>query len=209
MPFRLTLSSCHTPFALALVMSFALPALGIQPGRWTHTSEADFEPGEVDGTVVTNLGDVKLAAATSVLDELPEGVTLIYDIETVDGVTYLAAGPEGKLLKIEDGKAVEVAGFENEQVFCLYAAGNGKKLLVGISGNPAKVMIHQAGAEPITMELPDDRFVWDMTTLGDHDRLLVATGPEGRILSIDGPDQIDVVLDTAQANVLCLAASPA
>lgn len=191
-----------------LVLCAAAPfAMAIQPGKWTHTTEADFEPGEVDGTVVTNLGDVKLAAATATVEELPEGVSLIYDIETVEGVTYLAAGPEGKLLKVADGKAEEVAAVEGEQVFCL-AMSDGE-LVLGISGETARVARLAEGKIETLIEMPDAKFVWDVIRVGDA--LLVATGPEGVVyraaLPVGEEAEAEVVLDTAQANVLCLAAT--
>ncbi len=201
----------------ALALAIVLPAYGIKPGRWTHTNEADFQAGKVEGTVVSNLGDVKLAAATTTLDEMPEGVTLIYDIQTVGGVTYLAAGPEGKLLKVEDDKAVEVAAFANEQVFTLAALGD--QLLIGISGNKARLAALRDDQVIDLVALDDARFIWDILPMGQD--VLLATGPEGVIYRLTDvaavaeglvagepiePAAPVVLLDTAQANVLCLAA---
>ena len=95
-------------------------ASAVQPQRWTHTNEADFEPGEVDGTIVTSLGDVKLATESQVAGDLPEGSTVIYDIHRLpDGVTYIAAGPEGKLLRRDGDGWAQVADLPGEQVFSL------------------------------------------------------------------------------------------
>jgi len=210
--------------AVALLLLAAAPlAAAIQPGRWAHTTEADFEPGEVEGTVVTNLGDIKLAAATETLDELPEGVTIIYDIESLtfgggqaNRATYIAAGPEGKLLKIEDGKAIEVRAFEDEQVFCL--AEYRSQLLIGVSGEKARVVaLNKMGEFTTLYELPEgERFIWDIVATNpkpghivDHSRLFFATGPNGKLFHTgEEAGQLVEVLDTAQANVLCLAAGP-
>ena len=100
---------------------------------WTHSTEADFEAGETDGVVVTNLGDLKLATSAEAVGELPEGVSVIYDMAEVGGVTYLAVGPEGRVLVLRDGEYEEVAVFEGEQVFTLAVDGGGR-LLIGVSG---------------------------------------------------------------------------
>jgi outer membrane protein assembly factor BamB len=193
-------SSPRLALVLVLALPLALPAAGIQPQRWTHTAEADFEPGEVDGTVVTNLGDVKLAAATQTIDELPDGVTILYDIEVVNGVTYLAAGPEATVLKVADGKAEQVARFEGEQVFALDQLDG--VLIAALSGNESRI-VHLGDGEPRVMaKLPTARFLWDLLPAGDG--FFVATGPEGKVYHAEA-EGVTEVLDTAQANVLCLA----
>jgi len=185
-------------FAAAWLL--ALSAAAIQPKRWTHTAEADFAPGEVDGTVITNLGDVKLAAATRTLDALPDGVTILYDIEVVAGVTYLAAGPEGKVLKVVDETVEEVASFDGEQVFALDQLDG--VLIAALSGNQSRI-VHLGDGEPRVMaKLPEARFLWDLLPAGDG--FFVATGPDGRVYHADA-EAVTEVLDTAQANVLCLA----
>ncbi len=190
-------------YRTALIVTAALTAvssLAIQPQRWTHTAEADFAPGEVAGTVVTNLGDVKLAAATQTIDELPEGVTIIYDIEVVDGQTYLAAGPEAKVLRIVEGKAEEVVAFAGHQVFALEQLDG--VLIAGVSGEESRI-VHLGEGEPaVFAKLPGVRFIWDLLPAGDG--FFVATGPEGKVLYADA-EAVTEVLDTAQANVLCLA----
>src|SRR5690606_33548938 len=110
----------------------ALPAQAIQPSQWQHTTEADFEPGKREGTIVTNLGDIKLAVGSEVVGEMPEKATILYDLVELGGTVYLAAGPEAKLLAQRDGKIEEIASLGNEQIFSL-ATFNGE-LLVAISG---------------------------------------------------------------------------
>ena len=95
-------------------------SLAVRPGKWTHTTEADFTEGKTEHVVVTNLGDVKLATATEQIAELPEEATIIYDLmKTGDGELYLASGPDGKVLRMADDKAVEVMSLQDEEIFCL------------------------------------------------------------------------------------------
>ena len=69
-------------FVSALLVSLisASASMAINPGRWVHTTEAAFQPGKNEGTVVTNLGDVKLSAATEVIAKMPEKADIVYDI---------------------------------------------------------------------------------------------------------------------------------
>ena len=185
------------------------PGFAVQPQRWTHTNEADFEPGEVDGTIVTSLGDIKLATESKAVGEMPEGADVVYDIHILDGSTYLATGPKGKLLK-QDGESWSVlADLPNEQVFAL-DEHNGK-LLVGISGESSRLAVLDGGSLNNIAELEGVRYIWDVL-VPEHDNfdagsVIVATGTEGKVLLVAPGDEADTteLLAAQQANVLCLA----
>ncbi len=190
-------------FALCLAL-LAATASAIQPVTWTHTTEADFAEGETDHTVVTNLGDVKLASSTSVLAEAAEDLTVLYDVEQLGDVIYVAAGPKGKLLKLDGDKLVEVASLDNEQIFALLVS-NGK-LWVGISGEESsRIAVLKDGKLETAIELPGVRYVWDM--LRTARGMIIATGTEGKLLLADSNGKITEILDADQANLLTLAAN--
>ncbi len=211
-------------FAVLLIGGTALlaaSALAIQPERWTHSTESDFEAGEFDGLVVTNLGDLKLAAATRALAELPEDVTFINDLETIGDVTYLAVGPAARILKLEDDELSEVASVESAQIFALTQVKG--TLVVGTSGDAATLWALVEGSLKPICPFPQRQYVWDLLLVDDA--LWAATGPEGEVIKLNGiagmidtlaeggqdatqDPEFDVVLDTAQANILCLAATP-
>jgi hypothetical protein len=194
-----------------LVLGVALPASAIQPGTWTHTTEADFT-GETDNTVVTNLGDIKLSARTRALGEAPEDITVFNDIQRIGDTIYIAAGPQGALLVRGDDELQTVLTLDNEQVFALAAYRD--QLLVAISGADASRLAVLDGEElrPL-VELPGVRYIWDVLVLDDA--LVLATGTEGKVLRVL-PDAFDPdaeenpglqeLLDATQANILCLAA---
>ncbi|MEO1236770.1 MAG: hypothetical protein AAFX76_08290 [Planctomycetota bacterium] len=190
-------------------------AAAIQPSRWVHSTEADFAEGELDGVVVTNLGDLKLAAATDALAELPETVTVIYDIEMIGDTAYLAAGPEGRVFAFADGELTEIAAFENAQCFALltFEYDGAPRLVAAVSGSPSRMVgIDPTGEdEPeVFAEFPEGtRYVWDLVALRsptDHEvtALAAATGPEGKVFRVAG-QQVEELFDTSQANVLSLA----
>ena len=194
----------------AVVLFAATSAHAVKPASFTHTTEADFADGDNDATVVTNLGDLKLSSDTESIEGLPEDVTVIHDILTIGDTTYIAAGPEAKLLKLSDGKVQVVKTYEGEQVFTLgeYSPG---RLLVGISaGENSRIEAMRADGPEAWLNLPDTRYIWDLQTVmleGDKlQGLAIATGPEGKLLYLDdGEDKPKTLLELSQANILSLA----
>ncbi len=197
--------------AVLLGAAAAPPALAIRPGQFIQTTEADFEPGENDNTVVTNLGDIKLATGITSLAELGEDASVIYDVAAIGDTIYLAAGPEGKLFKRVGDETTEVAALPNEQVFCL--AQYGGKLLAGVSGKTSRLAeLNDAGELVTIIELPDARYVWDIVVSeeeGPNPPVYVATGTEGVVYRValgeDGQPAATPILDANQANILCLS----
>ncbi|MEM6852972.1 MAG: hypothetical protein AAF593_01020 [Planctomycetota bacterium] len=192
-----------------LAGGFTPAAYAIQPERWTNSTEADFEAGELDGVVVTNLGDIKLATAVETLGEFPEDVSVIYDLAVVGDVTFIAAGPSGKLLKWVDDEITEIADLPDQQVFSLLASPEGF-VTAAVSGASSKLVAYDADGQVLReMPLPEDvRYVWDMATRNDGGELVLATGPEGKVFSVNAAGEVNELLDTAQANILSLAEGP-
>ena len=195
------------PLAVALSVSLATTtAWAIHPGQWVHTAEADFQPGEMDNTVVTNLGDVKLAHHTETLGETLADASIIYDLqELADGTLYIAAGPEAKLLRRKGDQTDLVLELKGEQVFCLDVSGDGR-LLVAISGAKSRLAVLEGDELKELTPLPGVLYVWDM--LVDGQFVYLATGTDGKLLRVDlsapvGP-AVSELLDTEQANLLCL-----
>ena len=185
-------AACVTPHARA-----------VQPERFEHTTESDFAEGTFDGAVVTNLGDLKLATAAQEIGELPEDVDYVYDLANVNGTSYAAVGPQGQVLAW-DGQAWQpFADFADAQVFALLPHHG--QLLAAVSGASAGIHMLDADGQAQVVALPDDvRYVWDLVAVGEQ--VALATGPEGKVLAIDPAGVVSELLDTAQANVLALAA---
>jgi hypothetical protein len=191
------------------VLLLVSAAQGIQPASWVHTNEADFQAGEMQDTVITNLGDVTLATGTQVIGTMPEQASIVYDVQVIDEVMYLAAGPTGKLLR-KDGDAITVvAELPGEQVFALGTyAGN---LLVAISGTPSRLAMLTGDTQlKDLVTLPDVRYIWDVVVEEGSPIFYLATGTEGKLLMVQLPNSADAeprvteLLDAAQANLLCL-----
>lgn len=185
--------------------------LAVQPSRWVHSSEADLVRGETENTVVTNLGDIKLATGTHEEDKLPQWGSAIYDLQAVgNGDLYLAVGPQGRLLRKDNDGIEEVLALPGEQAFALDLSSEGR-LLVALSGpERSRVAVLADGQLKTLVELGKVRYIWDL--LVDGDVLYLATGTEGKLLGVeldpdakaDAPAKVTELLDTAQNNLLCL-----
>ncbi len=190
-----------------LIGSVCLPvpqASAIQPQRFEHTTEADFEPGEVDGTLITSLGDIKLATESTTIGELPEETSIIYDLQEMpDGTIYLAAGPEGKILKRDGDEIVEVTALPESQVFAIGVYDG--KLLVAVSGATSKLAVLDGEELTTLTELEGVRYIWDIIVTDSG--IVAATGTEGKLLLIkpDAEQPVTELYDASQANILSLA----
>jgi len=158
-------------------------ALAIQPGQWTHTTEADYEPGNSEGVVVTNLGDIKLASSTAVVGEMPDGVNIVYDMRLVaNGDLYIAAGPDGRLLRRRGDQITPVVALRNEHIYALDQTADGG-LLLAISGEKSRVAILDGDQLKTIVELEGIRYIWD--TIVEGNDVFLATGPDGKLLHVN------------------------
>ena len=200
----------RTLLAAASALAIAATAHAVTPGKFTQTTEADFADGDAYGTVVTNLGDIKLSSDTTELEGLPEDVTVIHDVVKTDDGIYIAAGPEARLLLLRDGKIDEVAKYEGEQVFALTAVGS--DIFVGVSSSEnARVLLLDQGKVKAEIKLPDVTYIWDLAWIDDKvagsDEIIIATGPQGRVYRVteDAIEEPELVFETQQKNILSLA----
>jgi len=168
---------------LAVLSVWPSTAPAIQPAQWVHTTEADFDSGETHDTVITNLGDIKLATQTELVHELTEHAGIIYDLQaTLNGDVYIATGPEGKLLRRRAGKIEEVLSLPNEQIFALDTLADGR-LLVAVSAPKSRLAVLDGDELKTLVDLDAVRYVWDLAV--DANRLFVATGTQGKLLLVN------------------------
>lgn len=188
---------------------FTAPSHAVQPGQWTHTTEADFAGGDPVDTIVTNLGDIKLTSSMTTLDGLPEGTAAIYEVLQTDDGLFVVTGPDAKIMMMTDDGMREIAAFEGEQVFAMTAVGS--TLMVGVSGADAsRIVFIDNGEIEKTVELPGLNYIWDLAWIDDKfvesDEIIIATGTPGKVLRIteDDLEEVEVLLEVPQANIISL-----
>lgn len=183
-------------------------ALAVRPGAWVHQNEADFSAGKLENTVVSNLGDLKLARGAKELAKLEGDDSIVYDIARLDdGRIILAIGPTGKLAEIDpkSGKLTTLAEFKSEQIFALAADQRG--LWIGVSGEKSRLEL-RSGKElkvELTFSAPKTRYLWDIAI--DGKTIWAAAGDDGKVLAFNSENENAppiVALTTKQKNILCL-----
>ncbi len=193
--------------AAGIALGAAISAQAIHPQQWTHATEADLAEGDLEQVVVTNLGDIKLAAKTVSRGDAPDAVSVIYDAQRIGNDTYLAGGPEARLLRMGGDKAQTIAELPGEQIFALDV--HQKSLLVAISGRKSRLAELDAKKNELKtlIEMPEHvRYIWDVVVTGKQ--IYIATGPEGQVYHADlsrrGKARLKLLLDAPQANILSL-----
>src|SRR5690606_8636416 len=112
----------------------------------------------------------------------------------------------GKIFSVVGKKLATVLDLGDEtSVLSLYADGN--TLYIGTDGEEAKLLRFEAGANEATeiAVIDDAQYIWEITS-GGNGKLLLATGPNGVLVSVDPEEKSQTVLfDCEENNLLSLA----
>jgi len=188
--------------ALALAsLAAARPARGAQAQFWTIEGAQDFLDGDTEGLSVDSEGRVRLAPATRAMPDTdaPYVWCLARDGK---GALYAGTGNDGKVFRMEDGRATAFFDAAELEVHAL-AAGPDGRLYAGTSPD-GKVYAIDAAGKAETFYDPGDKYVWALAF--DHaGRLLVATGSEGRIHRVDEAGKAEVLLASSETHITALS----
>ena len=89
--------------AVSTVMTLAGVALAVTPATWEHSTEANFTKGEFDGTVVSSLGEIRLARRTEVLAASEAAPPVVSALAVAGETIYVGSGTEGAVYRIDPG----------------------------------------------------------------------------------------------------------
>ena len=206
----------HRRIGLALTV-LALAALGAPPGKaatktFLETNESDFAEGKADGVVWTSLGTLRLGRALDSLLDETEGVDYVAKIaEAPDGALFAVTGGAGRVYRIDGDKVALYATLPDKFLFSC-AAGPDGVVYVGSGGTKGRLwrLTPRKEGEPKQEVLFEDekvKYIWDLVCLPDG-ALAAATGDEGKLLRINRDGKSDVLLDSEEKHLLCLALAP-
>ena len=206
----------HRRIGLALTV-LAMLALGAPPGKaatktFLETNQEDFAEGEADGVVWTSLGTLRLGRALDSLLDETEGVDYVAKIaEAPDGALFAVTGGAGRVYRIDGDKVALYATLPDKFLFSC-AVGPDGVLYVGSGGTQGRIwrLTPQKEGEPKQEVLFEDetvKYIWDLVCLPDG-ALAAATGDEGKLLRIHRDGKSDVLLDSEEKHLLCLALAP-
>ncbi|HEY7513321.1 MAG TPA: PQQ-binding-like beta-propeller repeat protein, partial [Vicinamibacteria bacterium] len=188
---------------LALVLVLAAPPClhAAQPQFWRIEGARDFLEGDVQALSVDSEGRVRLAPASKLLHD-PEVPNLWATAQDAKGTLYAASGNDGKVFKIEGGKASLFFDAPELEAHAV-AVGPDGRVFVG-TGPDGKVYAIDASGRSSTYFDPGDKYVWALA-FDRAGNLFVGTGAEGKVYRVDSAGKAQIVLTTAETHILALA----
>ena len=188
------------PLILGLALLTA-PAYAAQSQFLRLEGARDFLEGELTGLSVDSNGRVRLAPAVKVLQETE--TPFVWCLATDGkGTVFAGTGNEGKVFRIENGKASVAFDAAELEVHAL-AVGKDGKLYVATSPD-GKVYAVEPGGKSTTFFDPKEKYIWALA-FDPAGNLIVATGAEGRVYRVDAKGNSQALLQTAETHVLSLA----
>jgi hypothetical protein len=206
--------ACHLT-ALAAAAALLASGPGSRAGVtriWEVAGFDELDKGEARDTRISNRGEVTLGSRAAKI-EIGE-VGLVWSAARgEDGAVYLGTGYDGRIFRIDGGKAVEIATTGQVVVTALALDGKGDLLAAtlpdAVIWKVAKPAEAKAGAPVAAAKfatLPAEaKHVWALAFDGARRTLYAGTGPNGQIYAIGGDGKPAVYLDTEEEHVLALA----
>lgn len=160
-----------------------------------------FADGELDGLAVDSDGRLRLAPASRSLADAESPHVWSTAVDR-SHVVFLGTGNDGKVMRIESGKAKLVFDAPELQVTALCFGPDGR-LYAGTSPDGKVYVIDEAG-KATTFVDPAERYIWAMG-FDAKSRLWIATGGDGRLFRVDDGAKLTPVLSGPEAHVVSLA----
>ena len=182
----------------------------VQTSFIEHNTEKQFKGGDPNGVLISSQGELSLGQDTKTLISDEGDVWLVNAmVKGTDGSVYAATSGKGYIYRLRKGEQPEVIYGKGEgdqkHIFSLAIDAKGR-LLAGTGGNKGLLLRFGKDDQPEVL-LDDDeiKYVWGIE-VGPAGRLYLATGPTGKVLTMDsqGKNQ-DVLFTTKEKNILCLA----
>ena len=186
--------------ALALLAAAAV-ARAAQPQFWKIEGAQDFLDGDTEGLSVDSEGRVRLAPATRTLPDTD--APYVWCLATgAKGTLYAGTGNDGKVFRMDEGRAVTLFDAAELEVHAL-AVGPDGRLYAGTSPE-GKVYAIDAAGKAETFYDPGDKYIWALA-FDAAGNLLVATGSEGRIHRVDRAGKGVILLTSSETHITALA----
>jgi sugar lactone lactonase YvrE len=169
---------------------------------WHQYTPAHFEKAKFQQAVVSSEGAVRLAHQLRPLANLA-AANVWAVAEDGRGTLYAATGDEGQLYRIgPDGKAEVAFTGSDSQILSLAVAPDGS-VYAGTGPGGKIVRLKGANAEVVAEGLGS--YVWSLALDPTGNTLYAGTGPRGRIYRVPVGGKPEVLYDTRQEHILCLA----
>jgi len=181
----------------------------VETAAFVEADEKAFQKGEMDGTVWTSLGALRLARdVTAIVDE-KAGIGYISALaQAADGTIYAAAGAKGEIYKVKGGKAEVLAALPEKNLFSLTVAPNGT-LYVGSGGQAGKIFrvsptdgTGKGDVKPF-FEPEKVQYIWALEC-DEKGNIYAATGRNGQVFKVSPQGKGEVLFTSSEKHILSL-----
>ena len=203
-PSRVRARGCALAAVMAAALAATPPARAAQPQFWKLEGAQDFLDGDTEGLSVDSEGQVRLAPATRALPDTDAPYVWCVARDR-KGTLYAGTGNDGKVFRMEDGRATTLFDAPELEVHAL-AVGPDGRLYAGTSPE-GKVYAIDAAGKADTFYDPGDKYIWALA-FDAAGNLLVATGSEGRIHRVDPSGKAVTLLSSSETHITALALDP-
>jgi hypothetical protein len=186
-----------------ILLAIGLPLIlrAAQPQFWKIEGARDFLDGTTEGISVDSEGRVRLSPASSVLHD-PEAPYVWCLTRDKKGTLYAGTGNDGKVFRIESGKASPFYDAPELEVHAL-ASGPDGRLYVGTSPEGKVYAVDGSGAATPFYD-PADKYIWALS-FDAAGNLLVATGSDGKLYRVDKKGNATVLFTSPDTHLISLA----
>jgi hypothetical protein len=166
----------------------------------------DLRGGDLKGVSVDSTGSVRAGLTLSNLP-IADASSVWSSVVLADGSVLLGTGSEGKIYKVQQGKAELLATTGQMAVSSLAVAWNGD-VIAGTfpDGKLFRVPLHGKGeraAELATLAGAED--VWSLAYDARAKALYAATGPEGKLYRVDAAGRAQTYFDSDEPHLVSVA----
>ncbi len=192
------------PMALAgLLLTTSATVAAVTTKSFVLDSAKVFAEGELDGAAVHSDGSVRPGASTERVEI--ENVPLAYSVARRKGTTFIGTGTNGAVFKL-DGKKVEQLADTGELLVSSLAIGRDGALYAGTVPNGRIYRVEpKSGDVKRFAELDGAKHIWALHYDDKRGRLIAATGPEGKLFSIDSKGRAKEIYKTEASHIMTLA----
>jgi len=212
------------PVALAAAALFALLPLTAAAGGtrvWELAGTAELDKGELRQTAVSSRGQVSIGIKATKVDLTEVG--LVWSaIAGKGGKVYLGTGYDGKIYRLDGGKAVEIAttgqlvitALAVDKQGDLYAASlpdpviwKVKKPSAIKAGKPVEAAKWAAIKDKGDDKDKQTKHIFALAFDEERRTLFAGTGPQGKLYAVGRDGKATVYLDTDEDHVMCVTAA--
>ncbi len=199
-----------TRLFLVTLLTFCGSVFGVNTFFESQNTEEHFKKGKAKDVLVDSEGVISLAYSSNILLKSDNEDWVVNDIALdASGNAFIATSGEGNVYKISnDGKTESIWSKEDHSrhIFSLAVLSDGS-LVAGTGGEKAGLFKYNGKKWKQIWSDDGVTYIWDIEC-SKSDKLYLATGPEGKIYSIDSNGSNAKEIYKAKAkNILALSLS--